>query len=106
MSSAPKVKLSATVPPQLPTKIHAINSELALRSPKNYPILMTVDEIQKAAVRLPLGERGDLIATLGQPSYDVDDQEVAKRMDDLESGRVEDISHTELLSRLKHLPKS
>ena len=71
---------------------------------------MTVDEIQKEAVRLPLGERGDLvsrlISTLGQPSYDVDDKEVARRVDDLESGRVEDISHTELLSRLKYIPRS
>jgi hypothetical protein len=71
---------------------------------------MTAEEIQEEAVRLPLDQRSDLvsrlISTLGPPSYDVDDQEVGRRIEDLESGRVEDISHNELLSRLKHVSDS
>ncbi len=70
---------------------------------------MTAEEIRIEAERRPLRERGALISrlilSLGDPAYDVDDEEVSLRVRETESREVEDISHEELLARLKHLPK-
>jgi len=69
---------------------------------------MTVDEIQVEAERLPLQDRGTLVSrlilSLGDPRCEVEDTEVALRARELESGEVEDISHEELLRRLRHVP--
>jgi hypothetical protein len=47
----------------------------------------------------------DLLATLHHPDYDVSDEEVAKRVEETESGEVEDISFEELKAGLR-LPSS
>ena len=68
---------------------------------------MTVDELQKAAENLPVEDKGRLLSSLllslDHPVYDVDDAEIAERVRQLESGEVEDISHEELVSRLRHV---
>ncbi|MFT5634453.1 MAG: hypothetical protein ACI9SQ_002190 [Rubritalea sp.] len=43
---------------------------------------------------------------LGRSEYDVSDEEVAQRVKETEEGIVECISHDELVSGLKYLPKS
>lgn len=69
---------------------------------------MTIDEIEEQVERLPASDRGALIsrliASLGRPTNDVGDEEVMRRVEELESGEVEDISHEELLLRMKHAP--
>lgn len=69
---------------------------------------MNMDELEAEAVRLPLNQRSDLVgkllSSLGAPTFG--DEEVMERVEQLESGEVQDISHEELLSRLKHLPKN
>lgn len=68
---------------------------------------MNVEEICEEANKLSVAERGELISRLiqelGQPEYDVGDEEVSLRVDETGSGTVEDISQDELISRLKHL---
>ncbi len=67
---------------------------------------MTVEELKKEATQLPEKERGmlvaDLLATFGSPEYDVSDEEVAGRVEELETGAVEDISLEELRLRVEH----
>ncbi len=43
-----------------------------------------------------------LLATFGSPEYDVSDEEVAGRVEELETGAVEDISLEELRLRVEH----
>ena len=63
---------------------------------------MTMEELKKEAAQLPEKERGmlvaDLLATFGPPEFDVSDAEVARRVEELETGAVEDISLEELRS--------
>lgn len=70
---------------------------------------MTLEAIQREALQLPIEQRGALISellkTLGEPSFCGGDEEVAERVREIESGEVENISHEELLSRLKDVPR-
>ena len=65
---------------------------------------MTAEQILEEVARLPKESRGDLaaeiIASLGQPDYDVTDAKVAERVRELESGEVQDISSDELRARM------
>ncbi|MBC9888383.1 MAG: hypothetical protein F7B06_00735 [Opitutae bacterium] len=68
---------------------------------------MSVEKICEEANKLSVVERGELISRLildlGQPEYDVGDEEVSLRFEETRSGSVEDISQDELISRLEHL---
>ena len=61
--------------------------------------------IERQAVGLPEEDRAALIAvllsSLHAPSYDVSDEEVMRRDEELESGRVADISHEELVQAVR-----
>jgi hypothetical protein len=61
---------------------------------------MTVLELRKEAELLPEAERGELVAelleTFGRPAYDVSDEEVARRVEESESGKVPDVTFDEL----------
>ena len=68
---------------------------------------MNVEKIHEAANKLSVAERGELISRLiqelGQPEYDVSDEEVSLRVEETRSGSVGDISQDQLISRLKHI---
>ena len=68
---------------------------------------MNVEKICEEANKLSVAERGELITRLiqelGQPEYDVSDEEVSLRVEETRSGTVGDISQDDLISRLKHL---
>ncbi|MEZ5301646.1 MAG: hypothetical protein R3F11_13490 [Verrucomicrobiales bacterium] len=70
---------------------------------------MTLEEIHREASLLSPRERGDLafrlIDSLGSPKLAGGDEEVARRIMEIESGEVEDISHAELIARLKIRPR-
>ena len=70
---------------------------------------MTIEEIEAQVDRLPQDERGTLISrlieSLGAPEYDVSDEEVRRRVNEVESGEVQDISHEELLRGLEFSPR-
>lgn len=70
---------------------------------------MSVEEIRAQAKHLSRKEQGDLVSALiedlGRPDYDVSDEEVLERVRQIESGEVQDISHEELVSGLKFIPK-
>ncbi|MEM9481903.1 MAG: hypothetical protein AAGA58_19810 [Verrucomicrobiota bacterium] len=65
---------------------------------------MTVAELRTEAGRMSRNDRAilvsELLEDLGRPEYDVSDEEVASRVEELENGSVEEISHGELLRRL------
>ena len=71
--------------------------------------MMSIEELKQEATRLPEAERGqlivDLLAAPHHPDYDVSDEEVANRVEETESGEVEDISFEELKAGLR-LPSS
>ncbi len=68
---------------------------------------MNVEKICEEANKLSVAERGELISRLvqelGQPDYDVSDEEVSLRVEETRSGTVGDISQDDLNSRLKQL---
>jgi hypothetical protein len=69
---------------------------------------MNVEEICSEAQTLTPNKLNELIRRLleglNPPSdYDVTDQEVLSRVEETRSGLVQDISHEELLSGLKHI---
>ena len=67
---------------------------------------MTVEELKKEAAQLPEKELGmlvvELLATFGPPERDVSDAEVARRVEELDIGVVQDISLEEMRSRVEH----
>ncbi len=71
--------------------------------------MITLDEIEKSAMLLPDKERAELASHLLESlppafdGYDVGDEEVAQRIQETNDGKVEDISHEQLLAGLKHL---
>jgi hypothetical protein len=71
---------------------------------------MSIEEICAEAKRFTREERETLLTALiddlGRSEYDVSDEEVAQRVKETEEGIVECISHDELVSGLKYLPKS
>jgi len=70
---------------------------------------MSVEELYAEARHLPHDKQGELIGRLlqdfGAPDYDVSDAEVARRVHEVDSGMVSDISHEELLAGLEFLQK-
>jgi hypothetical protein len=66
---------------------------------------MTLNEIQKEAIALPERERVDLVQTLldtlPPTGFDVSDQEVALREQELETGKIEALSHEEFVRRVQ-----
>jgi hypothetical protein len=68
---------------------------------------MNVEKICEAANKLSVAERGELISRLiqelGQPEYDVSDEEVSLRVEETRSGSIGNISQDQLISRIKHL---
>ena len=69
---------------------------------------MNVEEICSEAQALTRNKRDELILRLlegidAPADYDVSDEEVLSRVEETRSGLVQDISHDELLSGLKHL---
>ena len=68
---------------------------------------MTLEQLCQEAQQLRHPEKGVLISRLlsdfGTPEYDVSDEEVLRRKEDLESGAVVDISHEELVSGLEYV---
>jgi hypothetical protein len=65
---------------------------------------MTLAEVEKQALALSEKERIHLAAALLEtlpPEDGVSDEEVLRRHADLESGRAEEISHTEFAQRVK-----
>jgi putative addiction module component (TIGR02574 family) len=67
---------------------------------------MKVAEIEQEALALPDRERASLaaklIGTLPFPGAEVSDEEVERREQDLESGRVAAISHEEFVRQIEH----
>ena len=67
---------------------------------------MSLAEIEKEALALNEEERGRLAAllleTLPPPGADVSDEEVWQREADMESGRVQPISHEEFVRLVEH----
>jgi hypothetical protein len=65
---------------------------------------MTVDQIEREAAALPAIDRGRiasaLLRSLPQGAYDVSDEEVAQRFNEMETGEVDDISFSELKASL------
>ncbi len=66
---------------------------------------MSVEELKREVQRLPDNERGELIAalmaTFNPPDEGVSDEEVARRVAETESGKVEDISFEQLEARIQ-----
>jgi hypothetical protein len=79
---------------------------LALVPSKLHPYRVTLEELRREAKELPEKDRGtlvaELLATFHPPDYDVSDAQVAQRVEELETGAVEDISLEELQSRVDH----
>ena len=79
---------------------------LALVPSKLHLSCVTLEEIRREAKELPEKDRGtlvvELLATFHLPDYDVSDAQVAQRVEELETGAVEDISLEELQSRVEH----
>ncbi|MCF6312044.1 MAG: addiction module protein [Verrucomicrobiales bacterium] len=65
---------------------------------------MTVDQIREQVVLLSDQEKsllaGDILASIAPSTYDVSDDEVIERVQELEEGKVQDISFDELKRRL------
>jgi hypothetical protein len=65
---------------------------------------MTVDQIEREAAALPAIDRGRiasaLLRSLPQGAYDVSDEEVAQRFNEMETGEVDDVSFSELKASL------
>lgn len=65
---------------------------------------MTDDQIEREAAALPAVDRGRiasaLLRSLPQGAYDVSDEEVAQRFNEMETGQVDDISFSELRASL------
>ncbi len=61
--------------------------------------------IQKEIIVLPEEDRAALVtvllSTLGGPSYDVSDEEVARRDEEMEAGTETGISHAEFVTGLR-----
>jgi len=70
---------------------------------------MSIEEICAEVKRFSPEEKGRLVASLisdmGRTSYDVSDEEVAKRVRGSKQGLVQDLTHDELLSGLQFIPK-
>jgi hypothetical protein len=69
---------------------------------------MNVEEICHQAQRLTQKKRTELIQKLLEElgtscSYDVSDDEILERVNKTREGQVQDISHQQLISGLKHL---
>jgi hypothetical protein len=69
---------------------------------------MNVEEICHQAQRLTQKKRTELIQKLLEElgtscSYDVSDDEILERVNETREGQVQDISHQQLISGLKHL---
>lgn len=67
-----------------------------------------LQSIEKEASGLPEEDRAALAAmllgSLSNPSYDVDDEEVARRVEEIESGLEPGISHADLSKALGRTP--
>jgi hypothetical protein len=68
---------------------------------------MNVQQLCEEAHKLTELEKNELISRLlddlGKPGYDVSDDEVIQRVEEMKSGEVEDISEDDLKSGLKYL---
>jgi hypothetical protein len=69
---------------------------------------MNVEEICHQAQRLTQKKRTELIQKLLEElgtscTYDVSDDEILERVNETREGQVQDISHQQLISGLKHL---
>ena len=69
---------------------------------------MNVEEICHQAQRLTQKKRTELIQKLLEElgtscTYDVSDDEILERVNETREGQVQDISHQQLISELKHL---
>jgi hypothetical protein len=69
---------------------------------------MNVEEICHQAQRLTQKKRTELIQKLLEGlgtscTYDVSDDEILERVNETREGQVQDISHQQLISGLKHL---
>ena len=66
---------------------------------------MTMAEVQQEALALTENERArlavSLLETLPPPDEEISDEEVLQRDSDLESRRVEEISHEEFVRRVE-----
>ena len=66
---------------------------------------MTLEQIAQEAIALPKRERASLICklleTLPPPDHDVSDEEVTERDRELGTGAVAEISHEELVRRVR-----
>lgn len=73
---------------------------------------ITVDELETRARELSVKERGELISRLiasleGEPDGTPEeiaaawDEEIARRIDDMEAGRVEWISHEQVMEEMR-----
>lgn len=62
-------------------------------------------KLQEQVLTLPSEDRAAvasaLLHSLEPPPYDVSDEEVQRRREELENGEVAEISHEELLARVK-----
>jgi putative addiction module component (TIGR02574 family) len=67
---------------------------------------MSLAEIQREAAALPQDERVALVCslldTLPPPDFDVSDEEVMRRLKDLETGATEPMSHEEFVAAVQH----
>lgn len=65
---------------------------------------MSIAEFEKEALALPVRQRArlaaSLLGTLPPPEAEISDEEVLQRDEDLESGRVEEISHEEFVRQV------
>lgn len=74
--------------------------------------MTTLSEIRAAAMRLPEEERQELGWELidsaqKEPGYDEAwAAEIARRIDDIDSGRVKTISHAEFLAELREIRRA
>lgn len=68
------------------------------------PQIKDAEQIEREAASLPAIHRGRiasaLLRSLPQGTYDVSDEEVAQRFQEMETGEVEDISFAELKASL------
>lgn len=66
---------------------------------------MSLAELEREAAALPQNERVTLICslleTLPPPDYDVSDEEVDKRVKDLELGAAKEMSHEEFVAAVQ-----
>ncbi len=69
--------------------------------------MSSLEALQEEVARLPLEGRAAVAAfalkTLPPPDYEVSDEDVTRRLDELKSGKVEGLSHEQLWSKVDQL---